>query len=103
MKISKAKIEYKDVIFAYDSKKEKILKSLNLKIEGGDVIALVGHSGAGKTTIMNLIPRFYNVSSGDILIDDQSIYDISQYQTVFIPPEEDTHQDHKKISVIVII
>ena len=66
--IDKAKIEYKDVSFAYDGEKE-VLKSINLKMEGGDIIALVGHSGAGKTTIMNLIPRFYNASSGDILID----------------------------------
>ena len=76
--IDKAKIEYKDVSFAYDAKKE-ILKSINLKIEGGDIIALVGHSGAGKTTIMNLIPRFYNTSSGEILIDNQSIYKVSLF------------------------
>ena len=74
--IDKAKIEYKDVSFAYDGEKE-VLKSINLKMEGGDIIALVGHSGAGKTTIMNLIPRFYNASSGEILIDNQSIYNIS--------------------------
>jgi len=59
--------------------KKEILKSINLKIEGGDIIALVGHSGAGKTTIMNLIPRFYNASNGEILIDNQSIYDISLF------------------------
>jgi len=76
--IDKAKIEYKDVNFAYDGEKE-VLKSINLKIEGGDVIALVGHSGAGKTTIMNLIPRFYNASSGEILIDNQSIYKVSLF------------------------
>ena len=74
--IDKAKIEYKDVSFAYDGEKE-VLKSVNLKMKGGDVIALVGHSGAGKTTIMNLIPRFYNASNGEILIDNQSIYNIS--------------------------
>ena len=76
--INKANIEYKDVNFGYDTKKE-ILKSVNLKIEGGDIIALVGHSGAGKTTIMNLIPRFYNASNGDILIDNQSIYKVSLF------------------------
>jgi subfamily B ATP-binding cassette protein MsbA len=76
--IDKAKIEYKDVSFAYDGDKE-VLKSINLKIEGGDIIALIGHSGAGKTTIMNLIPRFYNASSGEILIDNQSIYKVSLF------------------------
>ena len=76
--INKANIEYKDVNFGYDTKKE-ILKSVNLKIEGGDIIALVGHSGAGKTTIMNLIPRFYNASSGEILIDNQSINKVSLF------------------------
>ena len=76
--IDKAKIEYKNVSFAYDGEKE-VLKSINLKMEGGDIIALVGHSGAGKTTIMNLIPRFYNASSGEILIDNQSIYEVSLF------------------------
>ena len=76
--IDKAKIEYKGVSFSYENNKE-ILKSVNLTIEGGSVIALVGHSGAGKTTIMNLIPRFYNASSGEIFIDNQSIYNVSIY------------------------
>jgi len=76
--IDKANIEYKDVSFGYDTEKE-VLKSINLKMEGGDIIALVGHSGAGKTTIMNLIPRFYNASSGEILIDNQSIYKVSLF------------------------
>ena len=76
--IDKAKIEYKNISFSYDGKKE-ILKSINLKMEGGDIIALVGHSGAGKTTIMNLIPRFYNASNGEILIDNQSIYKVSLF------------------------
>ena len=58
---------------------KEVLKSINLKMEGGDIIALVGHSGAGKTTIMNLIPRFYNASSGEILIDNQSIYKVSLF------------------------
>lgn len=76
--IDKAKIEYKGVSFSYENNKE-ILKSVNLTIEGGSVIALVGHSGSGKTTIMNLIPRFYNASSGEIFIDNQSIYNVSIY------------------------
>ena len=76
--ISKTDIEFKNVNFTYNnSNKEKVLKSLNLKIKGGNVAALVGHSGSGKTTIMNLIPRFYNASSGDIQIDNQSIYNVN--------------------------
>ena len=51
-----------------------ILKSVNLTIEGGKMTALVGHSGAGKSTIMNLIPRFYDCIDGDIIIDESSIY-----------------------------
>jgi subfamily B ATP-binding cassette protein MsbA len=54
-----------------------ILNSINLKIPGEKMTALVGHSGAGKTTILNLIPRFYDTNLGDIKIDDQSIYDSS--------------------------
>jgi subfamily B ATP-binding cassette protein MsbA len=51
------------------------LQSINLKFEGGKMTSLVGHSGAGKSTILNLIPRFYDAKSGDIIIDDQTIYD----------------------------
>ena len=55
----------------------KILNSLNLKIPGGKMTALVGHSGAGKSTILNLIPRFYNAESGEIKIDEQSINNLT--------------------------
>ena len=51
------------------------LQSINLKFEGGKMTSLVGHSGSGKSTILNLIPRIYDAKSGDIIIDDQSIYD----------------------------
>ncbi|NBV57824.1 MAG: ATP-binding cassette domain-containing protein, partial [Bacteroidetes bacterium] len=47
---------------------------MNLSFEGGKMTSLVGHSGSGKSTILNLIPRFYNADEGDIQIDDQSIY-----------------------------
>ena len=52
----------------------KTLQNINLKFEGGKMTSLVGHSGSGKSTILNLIPRIYEVQSGDILIDNQSIY-----------------------------
>ena len=58
---------------------KKILNNINLNIPGEKMTALVGHSGAGKSTILNLIPRFYNANSGDIKIDDQSIYGATLY------------------------
>jgi subfamily B ATP-binding cassette protein MsbA len=75
IEINKGDIEFKDVFFRYDEKRTKpTLNSVNLKISGGKMTSIVGHSGAGKSTILNLIPRFYEVSSGDIEIDNQSIY-----------------------------
>ncbi|MDR2724090.1 MAG: ABC transporter ATP-binding protein/permease [Holosporaceae bacterium] len=64
----KDKIEYKDVYFAYE-KDRPILKKINLTIEVGQTVALVGNSGGGKTTFVNLLPRFYDINSGKILID----------------------------------
>jgi subfamily B ATP-binding cassette protein MsbA len=66
-------IIFENVGFNYNNN-EQVLKSINLNFEGKKMTALVGHSGAGKSTIMNLIPRFYNINSGDIKIDNQSIY-----------------------------
>ena len=75
IEINKGDIEFKDVFFRYDEERTKpTLNSVNLKISGGKMTSIVGHSGAGKSTILNLIPRFYEVSSGDIEIDNQSIY-----------------------------
>ncbi|SUY48011.1 lipid A export ATP-binding/permease protein MsbA [Clostridium putrefaciens] len=71
----KGKIDFKDVSFKYEDK--DILSNLNIEIQAGKTLALVGPSGGGKTTLCNLIPRFYDVDSGDILIDNKSIYDIS--------------------------
>ncbi len=70
-----AEINFKNVKFSYSSNSEdKVLNGINLKFSGGEMTSLVGHSGAGKSTILNLIPRFYDVSDGDITIDNQSIY-----------------------------
>ena len=55
---------------------KNVLKNVSLKIAGGKMTSLVGHSGSGKSTILNLIPRFYDAQTGDILIDNQSIYKI---------------------------
>ena len=69
-------IIFKNVSFSYEKDKQ-ILNNINLKFSGKKMTALVGHSGAGKSTILNLIPRFYNVESGDIIIDNKSIYQCS--------------------------
>ena len=74
LKLSKGSLEFRNVNFKYVSKEGHILNSINLNIEGGKMTSLVGHSGAGKSTILNLIPRFYDISSGDIIIDGSSIY-----------------------------
>ena len=104
--LKNAKIEFKDVHFAYEEK-EKILKNINLIFEGGKMTSLVGHSGSGKSTILNLIPRFYDVQSGDIIIDGQSIYNaklnslrneislVSQETTLF----DDTIKNNIKYAV----
>jgi len=72
--INKGQISFNNVNFEYRGEQKQILNSINLQIEGKKMTALVGHSGAGKSTILNLIPRFYNVKEGDIKIDNQSIY-----------------------------
>jgi len=74
LKLSDSKIEFNNVNFEYKKDENQILKSINLTIPGKKMTSLVGHSGAGKSTILNLIPRFYNIFKGDIKIDNQSIY-----------------------------
>ena len=75
--VVKANIKFKDVIFSYNKSDGQVLKNINLEFEGGQMTSLVGHSGSGKSTILNLIPRFYDCGSGDISVDDQSIYDVT--------------------------
>ena len=74
IKIINSEINFKNVKFAYEVDEGITLQSINLNFKGGKMTSLVGHSGSGKSTILNLIPRFYNVQDGDILIDNQSIY-----------------------------
>ncbi len=74
LKIIEGKISFNKVKFRYSDKDEQILNSISLEIPGKKMTALVGHSGAGKSTILNLIPRFYNINEGDVKIDGQSIY-----------------------------
>ncbi len=75
LNIINGNIEFKNVIFKYkEENTNNILNSVNLKMLGGKMTSIVGHSGAGKSTILSLIPRFYDAISGDIHIDDHSIY-----------------------------
>ena len=74
LNLTKGNIKFVNVDFSYNENKTETLKSVNLNLSGGQMTSLVGHSGAGKSTILNLIPRFYDANSGDIFIDDQSIY-----------------------------
>ena len=78
LRYENGEIVFENVNFDY-SEDDKILRSINLKFPGKKMTALVGQSGAGKSTILNLIPRFYNIHDGDIKIDQQSIYSSSLY------------------------
>ncbi|CCQ97845.1 Uncharacterized ABC transporter ATP-binding protein YwjA [[Clostridium] ultunense Esp] len=73
----KGDIEFKDVSFSYTNGEDRVLSDLNLNIEAGKTVAIVGPSGAGKTTLCHLIPRFYDINEGQILIDGKDIRDIT--------------------------
>ena len=77
LKIDKVNIEFKDVSFVYPKTNNEAIKNINISIEGGSTIALVGHSGAGKSTIINLLPRFYDPQKGQIYIDGQNTRDVT--------------------------
>ena len=76
LKISEAKINFSNVEFAYEAEEGNVLNGINLEFKGGKMTSLVGLSGSGKSTILNLIPRFYDVRSGEIKIDEQAITNI---------------------------
>lgn len=71
-KITVGKIEFKDVSFSYDGKRD-VLKNISFTVNSGETIAFVGHTGSGKSSIINLLMRFYEFERGEILIDDHSI------------------------------
>ena len=76
-------MEFKNISFSYDNKR-KILKNINLKINEGERVALVGPTGSGKTTIFRLLYKFYEIFDGDIFIDGKNIKEISKkYQANF--------------------
>ena len=77
LKVERANIEFKNISFSYPTSKEKAVNSINFSIKGGSTAALVGHSGAGKSTIINLLPRFYDPTNGQIKIDGQNIHEVS--------------------------
>ncbi|CAF3090392.1 unnamed protein product, partial [Rotaria sp. Silwood2] len=90
LEISKAKVVFDNVNFSYNPNRQ-ILKGLNFTLESGNTLAIVGHSGSGKSTISRLIFRFYDVTSGKITIDGQDIRDVTQNslrQAIGIVPQD---------------
>ena len=79
LKIEKCNINFENVSFHYVNTEAKAIKKINLEIKGGSISAFVGQSGAGKSTIINLLPRFYKPQEGNIYIDQQSIHDVSLF------------------------
>ena len=75
IEIKEGHIELKNVSFKYNEDESLVLKNINLNINKGETVAFVGMSGGGKSTLINLIPRFYDVSEGEILIDSHNIKD----------------------------
>lgn len=74
---AQGQVEFKNVAFKYKEDHDYVLKNISLNIPAGDYIALVGHSGVGKTTLCSLIPRFYEINEGEILLDGQDIRELS--------------------------
>ena len=87
----KGKIEFKNVRFGYDDNKT-IIKDFNVIVKPGEKVAIVGPTGAGKTTLVNLLMKFYEIKSGDILIDDVSVHDLTRenIHDLFIMVLQDT-------------
>ena len=73
LNIKKGTIKFEEVNFSYANTKKEAIKNINISIEGSTTVALVGHSGAGKSTIVNLLPRFYDPQKGAVYIDEQNI------------------------------
>tara|TARA_B100001123_G_scaffold437028_1_gene568471 strand:- start:483 stop:2228 length:1746 start_codon:yes stop_codon:yes gene_type:complete len=73
LEINKGDIEFKNVSFVYPKTEAEAVKNINISIKGGSTAALVGHSGAGKSTIISLLPRFFDPGEGEIYIDNQNI------------------------------
>ena len=77
LKSAKGQFEFRDLNFSYQTSKKQVLCDINFNVDAGQTIALVGSSGSGKSSLVNLIPRFYNLKQGSILLDDRDIKDYS--------------------------
>jgi len=77
LNIKKGNIKFEEVNFSYPNTQDQAIKNINMSVEGGSTVALVGHSGAGKSTIINLLPRFYDPKNGSVYIDEQNIRSIT--------------------------
>ena len=77
LNIKKGTIKFEEVNFSYKNTKKEAIKNINISIEGSTTVALVGHSGAGKSTIVNLLPRFYDPQKGAVYIDEQNISSVT--------------------------
>ncbi len=73
LNIKKGSIDFENLTFSYENTKEQAIKNINFSVEGGSTVALVGHSGAGKSTVINLLPRFHDPKEGTVYIDQQNI------------------------------
>ena len=79
-RVTKGEIEFKNVSFRYfKNNTEKVLDNINLKIEGGELVGIIGATGSGKTTLVSMIPRLYDVDEGDVLVDGVSVKDYSLF------------------------
>jgi len=77
LNIKKGNIKFEEVSFSYPNTDEQAIKNINISVEGGSTAALVGHSGAGKSTIINLLPRFYDPKKGKVYVDGQNISSVT--------------------------
>ena len=77
LNIKKGNIKFEEVSFSYPNTEEQAVKNINISVEGGSTAALVGHSGAGKSTIINLLPRFYDPKKGKVYVDEQNISSVT--------------------------
>ena len=91
IKIKKGEIEFKNVNFIYPNQKQEIFSNFSLKIKAGEKVALVGHSGSGKTTFIKLLQRLYDIQGGVILIDGKNIANVTQEslrENIALVPQE---------------